>query len=134
MDILEFNVLEFVFFSIISISLAELAIQITISDLAHWMKGAILLNQPYHKKLDAVCNLAFWRKLFNKAWIIATPIIFLACIHRFFSQLLACPWCTGFWLMFFTNHFYLKQDIITALILAPMCLVWVTILDRLHTK
>jgi len=126
--------LDYILLVFLSISLAELSIQIVISDLSHWVKGAILLNQPYNEKLNALCTRTFWQKLFNKAWIIASPIVFLARIHRFFSELLACPWCTGFWLMFFTNYFYLKQDIITALILAPMCLVWVTILDRLHTK
>ena len=129
----EFTTIEFVLFILIGLSLAEFAIQIVISELSHWIKGAMLLRQPYNKKLDAFCNPILWRKLFNKAWFIASPIIFLTRIHRFISELLSCPWCIGFWLMLSANLFYFKMDLITALLLAPICLVWVTILDKLHS-
>jgi len=131
---IEFTALNFLFFLIIGLSLAEFAMQIVLSDLAHWIKGWLFLNQPYPEKLQTLSVIPFWRKLLKHWWFLATPFIFLINIHKFISSLFGCPWCIGFWLMLTTNYFYLKMDIITALLLAPICLVWVTILDRLHTN
>jgi len=125
--------LDYILLVFLSISLAELSIQIVISDLSHWVKGAILLNQPYNEKLNALCTRTFWQKLFNKAWIIATPFILLVRLHRFFSQLFSCPWCTAFWLMLCTNFFYLQLPVVESLLLAPLALVFVTVLDKLHS-
>jgi len=111
-----------------------MAIQIAISDLSQMVKGAMLLQQPYHKKLDALCTLVFWRKLFGKGWWIASPIILLTRLHRFFSEMLACPFCCGFHLAWIINWLYLDINIITSVILAPMVLVYVAILDMLHSK
>lgn len=129
-DISEF---QYVFSILVWVSLAELAIQVAISDLSEAVKGAMLLNQPYNAKLNLLCSKAFWCKLLGKGWWVATPITFLFKIHRFFSELLSCPWCCGFWMALFTNHFYLNFDWITSIILAPMVLVFVTILDKIHS-
>lgn len=130
----DYTLFQFVFFLIICLSVAEFSIQVVISELSNWIMGVLRLSTPYNKKLDSLCSVSFWRKLLKRMWIIAIPIIFLFNIHRFFSALLSCPWCTSFWLALFTNHFYLKLDIITSLLLAPVALVFVTILDILHTK
>lgn len=131
---MDLNIFQLVFFNIVWLSLGELAIQIAISDLSQMVKGAMLLQQPYHKKLDALCTLVFWRKLFGKGWWIASPIILLTRLHRFFSEMLACPFCLGFHLAWLTNWLYLDLNITTSIILAPVVLVYVVILDRLHTK
>jgi len=130
----EFSILEFIWFSLIGLSLAEMAMQVVISDLAYKIKGAILLNQPYHEKLKTLSVIPFWRKLLKHWWFIAIPFIFLIKIHKFISELLSCPWCIAFHLSWVTNWLYFDMPIFEALLLAPIALVFVTILDRLHTK
>ena len=123
--------LDWVSIIIFAICSAELAIQIVISDLSYRVKGAILL-QP-NKKLQTLSLLSFWRKLLGKWWVIATPFIFLIRVWQFIADLLACPWCSAYHISWLTSYLYLQQDIITSLLLAPLALVFVTILDRLHT-
>ena len=131
---LDFSILEFVWFFIISLSLAELAMQIVISDLAYRIKGAILLNQPYHKRLETLISIPFWRKLLGHWWFIASPLILLIKIHKFVQELFSCPWCIAYHLCWITNWLYFDMPIFEALLLAPLGLVFVTLLDRLHTK
>lgn len=125
---------EFVFYIFIWISLAELAFQTVISELASKITGAMLLQQPYHSKLQTLSFIPFWRKLLGKWWIIATPVILLIKIHKFFSEMLSCPYCIGFHYAWLVNWLYLDMDIITSIILAPIVLVFVSILDRIHSK
>lgn len=126
--------IDIVFYIFIWLSLAEFAIQVTISELATWIKGTLLLNQPYHSKLATFANPIFWRKLLGNWWLIALPFIFLFRIHRFFSEMLSCPYCQVFHYAWLTNWLYLDLSIITSIILAPICLVFVAILDRIHIK
>ena len=127
----EFNI---VFFILLAISAAEFSIQTVISDLSYMVKGAMLLRQPYNKKLKAVSSVGFWRKLFGYAWVIATPIILLVKIHEFISEMLDCPFCIGFHFGWLINYFVLDMPILQALLLAPIVLVFVGILDRLHCR
>ena len=126
--------INYILFILVSISLGELAIQVVNSDLSNWIKGQLLLNQPYHSKLQSLSLSHFWRRLLGNWWFIAIPFIFLIKIHKFFSEMLACPYCCGTHLAWITYWLYLDLDIITALLLAPVTLVAVAILDRLHTK
>ena len=126
--------LDFVFYILVWISLAEFAIQVVISELSDFIKGAILLQQPYHSKLQTLSLIPFWRKLLGKWWIIATPFIFLVNIHKFFSQLFACPYCQGFHYAWIVNYFYLDFPLLESFLLAPLVLVFIAILDRLHIK
>jgi len=131
---MDFDIYFWIKFFVIGLSMAELAIQIATSDLSDMIKGAMLLNQPYNKKLQTLSYIPFWRKFLGKRlWLIATPFIFLIKIHKFFSEMLLCPYCTGFHLAWIVNWLYLDLDIITALLLAPITLVFVAILDRIHT-
>lgn len=131
---IDYSILFWVKFFVIGLSLAELAIQIVISDLSHMIKGAILLNQPYHSKLQTLSLTSFWRRLLGRWWIIATPFIFLIKIHKFFSEMLSCPYCQVFHYAWLINWLYLNMDIFTSIILAPISLVFVAILDRIHAK
>jgi len=131
---MEYTTLNWLFFNIVWLSLGELAIQTVISDLSSTVKGAMLLNQPYNTKLNLLCTYSFCKKLLGRGWWVATPFIFLFRLHRFFSEMLSCPWCCGFHFAWITNWLYLDMDIITSLILAPVVLVYVTILDRLHSR
>jgi len=129
---MELNWLLFVF---IIFSLAELSIQIVVSELSHWVKGYTGLSQPF--KYNAICKLIFWRKLFGKSWLVLSPLLLLISaffiLYSFVSKMLDCPYCIVFHLAWTTNIFYFKMDIITALLLAPLALVGVAILDRIHT-
>lgn len=129
-----FGFFDLVFYILIWLSLGELMIQTQISELSQWMRGAMLLNQPYHSKLESLSLFNFWRKLLGSWWLIATPLIFLIKTHKFISSLVNCPYCLGTWVGLFVNHYYLNLDWITSIILAPMVLVFVAFLDRLHTK
>ena len=128
-----FGFFDFVFYILVCLSLGELAIQTVISELSSKIMGAMLLQQPYNKRLQTLSVIPFWRKLLGKIWVIATPIIILIKIHKFFSEMFSCPWCVGFHYAWLTNWLYLDMDIITSIILAPIVLVFVTILDKLHT-
>jgi hypothetical protein len=134
----EYSLLNLVIFLIIALSLGEFAMQIVISDLACWIKGKIAFTLPYDKRLNTISRFSFWRKLLGNWFWMLSPLSFLIIIginiHKFIANLFGCPWCICWWLMLTVNYFYLKLDIITALILAPIGLVMVTILDRLHTK
>lgn len=131
---IDYSILFWIKFFIIGISMAELAIQIATSDLSDMIKGAMLLQQPYNKKLQTLSLIPFWRKLLGKRlWVIATPFIFLIKIHKFFSEMLSCPYCQSFHYAWLVNWLYLDMDIITSIILAPIVLVFVASLDKLHT-
>lgn len=129
---IEFNILYFI---LLSISTAEFGIQVTISDLSTKLKGLTALEQPY--KLNSLCRFIFWRKLLGKTFLVLSPLVLALVIffniHRFFSEMFDCPFCCSFWIALFTNHFYLNLDWITALLLAPITLVFVAILDKIHT-
>jgi hypothetical protein len=125
---------DFVFYILIWISLAELALQMVISELSDYIRGAMLLTQPYSQRLESLRLIKFWRKIIGNWWIIATPLILLINIHKFISNLLTCPYCLGFWIGISANYYYLNLDIITSIILAPMVLIMVAILDKVHTK
>lgn len=116
------------------IALAELSIQIVTSELSAKIKGAMLLQMPYNSKTDLLSKNKFWRKLLGRYWVLATPFILFFAIHKFIAELLDCPYCIGFWIGLFTNHFYLNLDWITSIILAPMVLIGVAVLDRIHTR
>ena len=124
--------INWLLFCFISLSLAELSIQIVTSELSTWILGQLRLSMPYNQKLQTLSLSSFWRKLLGNWWIIVIPIILLTNIHKFFAKMFSCPYCLATWLAFFTNHFYLKMDIITAALLAPVCLAFVAILDKLH--
>lgn len=130
---IEYSILNWLF---VHLSLAEFSIQVVISELSEWIKGKTALSQPY--KLGSLSKFAFWNLLFGSYWQVLSPLslilVALFSIHSFLSRLLACPWCTCFWLSTASNLFLFKMPLIESLILAPVGLVFVTILDRLHTK
>lgn len=128
---------DFVFYILCYFALAELMLQCQISELSQWIKDKIALNQPYNRKLQTLSVIPFWRKLLGKWFWVLSPLSLLIIlgfnIHRFFASLVNCPYCLGFWVGLFTNHYYLKFDWITSIIFAPMVLIGVVILDKLHT-
>lgn len=123
--------LDYILLIFISLSLAELAIQITISELAHYIKGILFLNPS--NKLDMLCKKNVWQKLLGKAWTIAIPLIFMFNINKFFSKMLACPYCIGFHLGWISYWLILGMPIFQSLLFAPLVLVGVAILDKIHS-
>lgn len=134
---MDFDIYSWIKFFVIGISMAELMIQCQISELSQWIKDKIALIQPYPKKLQTLSFIPFWRKLLGKWFWVLSPLFLIIIlgfrIHRFFASLVNCPYCLGFWVGLFTNHFYLNMDWITSIIFAPIVLVGVVILDKLHT-
>lgn len=129
---IEFNILYFI---LLSISTAEFGIQVTISDLSTKLKGLTALEQPY--KLNSLCRFIFWRKLLGKTFLVLSPLVLALVIffniHRFFSEMLACPYCQTYHYSWLTSYFILNMPILQALLLAPIALVMVAVLDRIHT-
>ena len=125
--------LNWILFVFISLSLAEFAIQMVISELSTWIRGAMRLTIPYPKRLDTLCNPILWRKSLGRWWFIASPLIFLICIHKFFAHLFSCPYCIGYHLAWVTLVFVMGIPILYALLLAPITLVFVALLDKLHS-
>ena len=119
------------------ISIAEFAIQIVISELSHWLKDKIGLSQPY--KLVGMSKLSFYHQMLGTTLLVVlSPLVLLLVvffsIHSFVSKMVDCPFCTAFWLALAVNHFYFNLDLIDSIMLAPLCLVFVAILDRIHFK
>lgn len=126
--------LDIILYIILSICMAELAIQIVTSELSEWFKDKLFLQQPY--KLNPLTGYTFWFQLFGGYAVGLVPIIIVLMafftIHRFVSSLIACSFCTSFWLNTACCYFVLNQNILAALILAPLALVFVAVLNRIH--
>ena len=125
--------LNWILFVFLSLSMAELAIQIVTSELSSWIMGQLRLTIPYNRKLDVLGKVKFWRSLLKYGWFFAIPIIFLIKIHEFFAHMLSCPFCTSFHLAWISYVFILNIPILYALLFAPITLVFVALLDRIHT-
>ena len=120
---------------LIALSCAEFSIQCVVSEASQWLKDKTALNQPY--VLSKLSGFKFWFSLLRGWFWVLSPLVIivvvLANVHRFISSLTACPWCLAMWLAVAANYFFLGLPIITAIILAPLALVFVTILDKIHT-
>ena len=120
---------------LVAISVAEFSIQVVISELSQWLKDKTALSQPY--VLSGLCRFKFWISLLRGWFWMLSPLVLivvvLANVHRFISNLTACPWCLAFWLAVAANYFFLGLPIISAVIFAPLALVFVTIFDKLHS-
>jgi len=120
---------------IVNLALAEFAMQMQISELASWVKGKTGLIQPY--KLSGLSSYSFWHMLVGKWFAVLSPLLLVIVgffnIHRFLSRLVDCPWCTSFWFALAVNLFYFHMPIMDSFLLAPVALVFVTLLDKLHT-
>jgi hypothetical protein len=125
-------------FIIIMFCMAELAIQIVISELSDTIKGYLGMRLPYNPKLQILSETTFWFKYFDKYSLLLSPVILILVsfftIHRFLSNLTACPFCIGFWLGVACSLFYFNTSIILAVTLAPTVLIAVAILERIHFK
>lgn len=125
--------LNLIFFIILSLAIGEISIQIVISELANKIKGLMFLNQPYSRKLSLMSSILFWRKLSKYGWFLFLPVVLVLKLHKLMSEILQCPWCLSYHISWLTSYLYLHTDIITAVLLSPISLVFVTILDLLHT-
>lgn len=119
--------INIIYYLLTSICVAEFAMQMQLSSLAYKVK--LLLGLLPSDKLDILCKKDFWMELIGW-WII--PTYFMRA-WRYITELVNCPYCSGFWLAFATNYFYLKTDIVTAIVLAPLALVFVAGLNKLHS-
>lgn len=128
---IEYSILNWLF---VHLSLAEFSIQVVISELSEWIKGKTALSQPY--KLGSLSKFAFWNLLFGSYWQVLSPLslilVALFSIHSFLSRLLACPYCICMHLCWLTNWLYLDMDLFTSILLAPIGLVFVAILNKIH--
>jgi len=123
---MDFNIIYWI---ILMISMAELAIQIVVSELSYKVKDILGMHIP-NKRLDALCSYQFWAYFIG--YIAFIPQVAFI-VYRFFIQLLNCPYCTGFWLGLGVNLFVLNMLLPQALLLAPICLVFVAVLDKIHS-
>lgn len=125
--------IDIIYFFLLMLSAAEFSIQIVISTLSEWVKGKFALTQPYNKRLSVFGTKMFWFKLFKYGWFLGIPFIFLIKIHQFFSAMLDCPYCTVFHLAWLANFFILGMTLSQSFLLAPIALVFVAILDKIHS-
>ena len=127
--------LDIILLVLVAISVAEFSIQVVISELSQWLKDKTALSQPY--QLSSLGKFRFWFSLLRGWFWVLSPLVLvlvvLANCHRFISSLTACPWCLAFWLAIAANYFFLGLPIITAVILAPLTLAFVTILNKIHS-
>jgi len=126
--------LNIIIFIIIALSIAELAIQMTISTLSEWIKQLLWLSIEKRNTIIVLGTYKFWTKFLGKSLAVATiPIIIFFKIWLYISHMVECPYCICTWLALAVNIFYFKMTILTALIFAPFALVMVLLLDKIHT-
>jgi hypothetical protein len=130
------NELNIFLFLLTSLSVGEFAIQMQISELSQWVKETTGLQQPY--RLSGLSNIWFWFRLFGKWFWVLSPLLLIIIgffyFHKFVSSLIDCSYCTSFWLATAVNFFYFKLPLPEALLFAPIALVFVAILDRIHSS
>ena len=133
-----FDSINLITFILLQLSIAELSIQLQISTLSMWIKDILGLQHPYSKKSEVLATPIFWFKLFGNYALILSPLIVVITtafnIHKFVSSLVNCPYCSGFHIAWMVNLFYFGMDITTSLLFAPLCLVMVVVLDKLHSS
>lgn len=129
--------IDFVLFIILMFATSEFAIQMQMSTLSQWVKDTTGLKQPYSKKLQALCNPILYRRLFSWWFWLLSPLLLIIILafnlHRFVSNLVDCSYCTSFWLATAVNYFVLNQTLPMAMLLAPIALIGVALLDKLHS-
>ena len=127
--------IDIILLLLIALSCAEFSIQCVVSEASQWLKDKTALNQPY--RLSSLSRFNFWFRLLRGWFWVLSPLVIilvvLANVHRFISSLTACPWCLAMWLAVAVNYFFLGLPIISAVIFAPLALVFVTIFDKLHS-
>lgn len=123
---------------IILLAVAEFAIQIQISTLATRIKKYMLMNVGIQSKLKVLSNLQFWFSLFKTYSFILYPFILLLVLFfnilYLFNEMVNCPYCIGFHLAWAVNYFYLGDSLPESFILAPIALIWVKLLDIIHSN
>ena len=128
---------QIILFIILSISIAEFSIQMQLSTLAAWVKEIFRLQQPYPGNYLTISKVYFWNRFFGSWCYLLYPLSLLIVafftLHRFVSEMVNCPWCSAFHLSWMVNHFFLNMPLIDSLLLAPFALVFVAVLDKLHT-
>jgi hypothetical protein len=121
----------FIFFIIIfSLISGVLATQIAESTLILRVKQFLYLDQPYSKKLFALGKFKTWWSLLPRFFIILLPlisvlilVILVIKLHHFISELLDCPYCTSFHIMWLLCYFYMGTPIILSLLLGCLGII-----------
>lgn len=114
-----------------------LAIQIANeSTLVLRAKQLLYLNQPYSKKLLALGKFKSWWSLTPTFFIILLPLVsifvLMLKLHHFLSELLDCPYCTSYHIMWMICFFYMGLPIITSLVLGPLGILGVYIIEKIR--
>ena len=116
---------------------AVLAVQIAHdSALVLRVKQFLYLEQPYSRKLFALNKFITWRRIIGTAFYILFPLIFIfiliICIHHFLSELLDCPYCLSFHIMWMLCFFFLGLPIITSLVFGSLGILGVYFIEALR--
>lgn len=114
-----------------------LAVQIaTDSTLILRVKQFLRLEQPYPKKLNALSKFWTWWVFIPRWFVILSPfiaiIILVLKLHQVLSELLDCPYCTAFHIMWMLCFFFVGIPIIPSLVLAPLGILGVYIIEALR--
>jgi hypothetical protein len=120
----DFNIIYFI---IGMLSMAEMSIQMVTSQLAYKIKTGIGFNSKY---LTTLSNYKFWVEFLG--WFAVIPVFFFK-IYVFFKKLLDCIFCTGYHAAWLYLYLFMNMPLLQSLLLAPVCLVFVAILDKIHS-
>jgi len=106
------------------------------SVLALRVKQFLYLEQPYSKKLLAFSRFKTWWGLMPHLFVAVFPLICVVVLalklHHFLSDLLDCPMCTSFHIMWMLLFFFMGLPIITSLVFAPLGILGVYIIDGIR--
>ena len=107
---------------------AVLAVQVAHdSALVLRVKQFLYLEQPYSRKLFALNKFITWRRIIGTAFY-----ILIICIHHFLSELLDCPYCLSFHIMWMLCFFFLGLPIITSLVFGSLGILGVYFIEALR--
>lgn len=125
--------LEFIY--IISIvSIAGFSYELAYGKLANYIKTVFKLEQQF--KYHPLLYINPWKKALGNFYLMLLPFILLLIlyrnIHKGLYELLRCPYCIGFHLMWITNHFVFNMNWLMTFLLASVIMLPIAIIDRLR--
>ena len=106
------------------------------STLSLRVKQLLFLEQPYSKKLFALSKFNTWWSFSSRWFIILSPVIIIIILlfklHHFISDLLDCPYCISFHLMWMLLFFFVGMNIIPSLVFGSLGILGVHIIHAIN--
>jgi len=122
-----------IIYLLVVIAVAAWSYEIAYSDLSTGVKRILgLLDKNYHPLL----YISTWQRALGKAYLVLLPfitvLVLLRLTHEYVSELLMCPFCISFWLMWAVNLWVFGMPVLPSIILSTLAIPIIAIIDRLR--